>query len=89
MWAKWNRVLLAGSAGSRGKLPQLSLIREVGVAHCHWRYLNKITCSPIHLKGTTKKGIVTEHHLLVLLHPWEHTRPAAATAKHSRQYLHA
>ena len=62
-WAKWNRVLLVWSAGSRGKLLRLSLIPEVGVAHDNWRYLIKITCSPIHLKGTTEEGIVTEHHL--------------------------
>ena len=34
-WAKWDRVLLAWSAGSKGKLLQLSLIPEVGMAHCH------------------------------------------------------
>ena len=39
------------------------------------------TCSPIHLKVTTEEGIVTEHELLVLSQPWEHTRPAAAIAK--------
>ena len=69
MWPKWDRVLLAWSAGGgRGKPPQLSLIPEVGMAHWHWRYLNKITCSPIHPKGTTEEGIVTKNHLLVLLH---------------------
>ena len=35
--------------------------------------ITKITCSPIHLKGTTEEGIVTEHHVLVLSHPREHT----------------
>ena len=39
------------------------------------------TCSPSHLKGTTEKGTVTKHHLLVFSHPWEHTCPAAATAR--------
>ena len=48
----------------------------------------KITCSPIHLKGTTKEDIVTKHHLLVFSHPWEHTHTAVAIAKHSRQYAH-
>ena len=41
VWSKWDRVLLAWCAGSRGRLLQLSLIREVGMAHCHWRYFNK------------------------------------------------
>ena len=86
-WDKWDGVLLAASAGSRGKPLQLSLIPEVGVAHYHWRYLNKN--HPNHLKGTTEEGTVTEYHLLVLSHPQEHTRPAAATAKHSRQYPYA
>ena len=30
-----------------------------------------------------KKGIATKHHMLLLSLPWEHTHPAAATAKHS------
>ena len=47
------------------------------------------TCRPIHLKGTTEEGMLTKHHPLVLSHPWEHTHPAAATAKCSGQYLHA
>lgn len=38
---------------------------------------------------TTSEGtiedIVMEHHLLLLLLLWEHTCPAAATAKHSGQ----
>ena len=87
-WAKWDRVLLAWSAGGRGKPPQLSLIPEVGMAHCHWRYLNKNHLQPHSLKGTTEEGIVTEHHLSVLSNLWEHTCPAAATAKYSRQSPH-
>ena len=47
------------------------------------------TFSPIHLKGTTEEGIVIEHHMLVLLYPWEHSRLAAATDKCSRQCPHA
>ena len=88
VWAKWDSVLLAWSAGGGGKLLQLSLIPEMGVAHCHWRYLNKITCSSIHLKGATEEGIVTEHHLLVLSHLQECTCPAAATARCSGTYPH-
>ena len=30
-----------------------------------------------------KKGIATKHHMLLLSLPWEHTHPAAATAKRS------
>ena len=40
----------------------------------------------IHLKGITEEGIVTKHHLLVLLNPWEHTHPVVVTAKCSGQY---
>ena len=88
-WAKRDRVLLAWSAGGRGKLLQLSLTPEVGVAHCHWSYLNKNHLQPHSPKGTTEEGIVTEYHLLVLSHPREHTRLAAATAKCSRLYPYA
>ena len=87
-WDKWDMVLLAWSAGSRGKLLQLSLIPEVGIAHCHWRYLNKNHLQPQSPKGHHRGGIVTKHHLLVLSHPQEHTCPAAATAKCSGQYPH-
>ena len=40
---------------------------------------------PTTSEGTTEKDIAMEHHLLLLLLPWEHTCPAAATAKHSGQ----
>ena len=50
-WAKWDRVLLVWSEGSRGKPPQLSLIPEVGMAHCHWRYLKKNHLQPHSPKG--------------------------------------
>ena len=50
-WAKWDRVLLAWFAGIRGKPPQLSLFPEVGVARCHWRYLNKNHLQPNSPKG--------------------------------------
>jgi len=36
IWAKWDSVLLEWSTGGRVKPLQLSLIPEVGVAHCHW-----------------------------------------------------
>ena len=53
VWAKCNRVLLAWSAGGRGKPPQLSLIPEVGGVHHH---LKKITCSRTHLRGHHREG---------------------------------
>ena len=35
--------------------------------------------------GKKKEGTATKHHTLLLSPPWEHTRPAADTAKCSRQ----
>ena len=46
LWAKRDRGLLAWPAGGRGKLPQLPLTPEVGMAHCHWEYLNKNPLQP-------------------------------------------
>ena len=40
---------------------------------------------PIISEGNTEKEILMEHHLLLLLLPWEHTFPASATAKCSGQ----
>ena len=37
---------------------------------------------------TSEEGIAIKHKLLLLSLPWEHTHPAAATAKHSGQYPH-
>ena len=34
-----------------------------------------------------KENSATNHYLLLLSHPWEHTHPAAAAAKYSRQCL--
>ena len=45
--------LLRGLQAAGANLLQLSLIPEVGVAHCHWRYLNKN-----HLQHHSPKG----HH---------------------------
>ena len=36
-------------------------------------------------EGTTEEGTVTEYHLLWLSNPWDHTSPAAATAKYTGQ----
>ena len=87
-WAKWDRVLLAWSAGDKDKLPQLSLIPEVGVAHCHWRYLSKNHLQPHSPKGYHRGGHCDQNHQLVLSHSREHTCPAAATDKCFGQYPH-
>ena len=63
-------------------------LQEAGANHCSYLWLQRwewlatakgprtdTTCRPIHLKGTTEEGIVTEHQLLVLLHlvtHWPH-----------------
>lgn len=56
VWARWDRVLLAWSAGGRSKLPQLSLIPEVGMVHCHWRYLRKKSLAAHSHKGHRRGG---------------------------------
>ena len=53
-----------------------------------WVHEQTPLAAPFISRATTEEGIATEHHLLVLLYPWEHTHPAATTAKHSRQYPH-
>ena len=58
LWAKWDRGFPAWPAGSRGKLLQLSLTPEVGVAHCLWRDLNKNHLQPHSPKGHHRGG----HH---------------------------
>ena len=40
---------------------------------------------PTTSEGTTEEDTATEHHQLLLSLPWEHTSPAAATAKCSGQ----
>ena len=75
-WAKWDRVLFSWSAGGRGKPLQLSLTPEVGcgtppLGIPEQKSLAVSTTS----EGTTEKDIVTEHHLFLLLLPWEHTPP--------------
>ena len=81
-------MLVAWSTGVRGKLPQLSLTPEVCMAHPLGIREQVPLPGPITSEGT-EEGIVTEHYLLVLSNPWEHIHSAAATAKHSEQYLHA
>ena len=68
--------VITDSRGGRGPLP-LGVPEQAPLV------------APTTSEGTAEKDIVTEHHLLLLLHPWEHTHPAAATAKHSRQCPHA
>ena len=41
--------------------------------------------APVTSEVGKKEGTETEHHPLMLSHPWKHTHPAAATAKCSRQ----
>ena len=86
VWAGWERVLLAWSAGGGGKLPQLSLTPEVRVSHYHQGGISeqKSLAAPTISEGTIE-DIGMEHHLLLLLLHWEHTCPAATTAKHSGQ----
>lgn len=67
-WRGQTTVIISDSRGGHGPPP-------LGV--CELAPL----VAPVTSEGTTEEGIVTEHHLLLLLHPWEHTRPAAATAK--------
>ena len=55
-WTKWDRVLLAWSAGGKCKLLQLSLIPEVVVTHHHWGYLNKNHLQPHPPKGHCRGG---------------------------------
>ena len=89
-WAMWDRVLLAWSAAGRGKPPQLSLIAEVGVAHCHWSYLNKNHLQPHSPEGHHRGGHCDRTPPVGALATQEHTCPAAATAKkHPGQYPHA
>ena len=45
--------------------------------------------APTTLEVNTEEDISTEHHLLLLSHPWEDNSPAAATAECSRQCPHA
>ena len=69
-----------------GKTPTLLLplpntlgVHELGV--CEQAALAAAVTS----EGTTEEGTVTEYHLLWLSNPWDHTSPAAATAKYSGQ----
>ena len=45
-WSKWDKVLLAWSAGDGGKPPQLTLIPEVGVARHHQGSVNRHHLQP-------------------------------------------
>ena len=68
-------VVISGSRGQSGPLP-LGVHEQAPLA-------------ALVTSRVSEEGTVTEHYLLVLSHPWEHTRPAAATAKRSKQYPHA
>ena len=90
MGAKWDGMILAQYIGggdktlavisdSRGGhgLPPLGICEQAPLA------------APCTSEVTTEEGIVTENHLLLFSLSWEHTRPAAATAKCSGQCPHA
>ena len=77
-------------------------LQEAGANHCSYLWLQRWECpaplavheqtplsAPFTSRVPQEEGTVTEHHLLVLSYLWEHTRPAAATAKCSGQYPHA
>ena len=65
--------VISDSRGWHGPPPPLGIPEQKSFA------------APTTSEGTTEKDIVIEHHLLLLLLPWEHTQPAVATAKHSGQ----
>lgn len=69
-WRGQTTTLISDSRGGRGPLPLEVTEQEPLTA--------KITS-----EGITEEDTATEHHLLLL--PWEHTHPAAATAKYSGQ----
>ena len=75
-WQGQTAMLISDSRGRRG-LPPLGVREHLPRA------------GPKTSEGTTEEGTVTEHHLLLLSFSWEHTCPAASTAKHSRQCTHA
>ena len=85
-WFKWDKVLLVRSAHGGGQItPVISDSRgehgplPLGIPE------QKSLAAQTTSEGTTEMAIVTEHHLLLLLLPWEYTCPAADTAKHSGQ----
>ena len=87
MWCRLHDLHTGGREGSR----QLSWRPEGDTCH-HWGLLVSSTCSPSHLRGqqkqTNKKKecTATKCHPLLLSLLWEHTQPAAATAKRSGQH---
>ena len=70
-WQGQTTAVISDSRGGHGLLP-------LGV------HEKEPLRAPITIEGTTKKGIVTEYHLLLSL-CWEHTCSAVVTAKFSRQ----
>ena len=61
-WDRWDRVLLMWSEDGGGKPPKLSLIPEVGVAHCDWGYLNKIHLQPQPPQRAPQRKISQQHN---------------------------
>ena len=66
------------------KPQQSSQKPEGGMAHHKWGSVKV----PVTSEVGKEEGTAIEHHLLLLSLPWEHTHPAAATAKCSRHCLH-
>ena len=71
-WQGQTTTVISDSRGGHGLLP-LGVHEQAPLE------------APVTSEGTTDEGIMTEHHLLLVLHPWEHTGPAAATAECSGQ----
>ena len=74
VWRQWGQTasVIPGSRGGRGSWPLGTPVQ-------------KSLAVPTTSEGTTEKDIETEHHLLLFSLLWEHTCPAAATAKHFGQ----
>ena len=80
VWAKWDGVLPARSAGGGGGKPlQWRGPPPLGLPE------QEPLAAPTMLEGTTEEDFVMEHQLLLLSLSWEHMHPAAATAKCSGQ----
>ena len=88
-WAKWDRVLLAWSSGSRGKPPQLLLAPEVGVAHNHYESMNRHHLQPHSSQRHHRGGHCDRIPPVGALAPLGTHPPSAATPKRSGQYPHA
>ena len=71
-WQEPTTIVIPDSRGEHGPMP-LAISEQKSLA------------APITSESITEKDTLTEHHLMLLSLPWEHTCPAAATIKHSGQ----